>query len=491
MNNKIKLLSCLLTINAIPFAQTFATEKPKMNFIVILADDQGYNDIGKFGSSLIKTPNLDKMADDGVMFTNFYAQPICGPSRTALLTGCYPLRVAERNNIKQFHPNVLGTEITIAKLLKKAGYTTAVIGKWDINGHRNNFRKSPFPSQMGFDYWFGTASSNDGGIRSLYRNKTILKDHSVNVDNITKTYTNEAIKFIEKNKKNPFFLYLPHNMPHTRLGASENFKGKSAAGLYGDAVEELDWSTGEIINKIKELNLIDNTLIIYASDNGPWAARGTHAGCSYPLRGGKQSTWEGGVRVPCIFYSGKDIKKNLVENKVTTTMDLLPTIANLAGVNLPANYKFDGQDISSLFIKGAPQADLKQIYYYYLYTHLQAVREGDWKLVMPRPNAPKWVLHSSISVYRKHNVEAVKSLELYNLKNDMSERRNVANEYPQKVAHLLKLVKNAREDIGDYNKIGSGARFDDSAPKRPDIKKVQNYKIKIKPHPFYEDGGRW
>ncbi|SHG17940.1 Arylsulfatase A [Arenibacter palladensis] len=469
------------------------TNKP--NFIIILTDDQGYNDLGSFGSPLIRTPNIDKLAKEGLRLTSFYAQPICGPSRTALLTGSYPLRVAEVNNTKRSHPMVHPDEILLPEILKEVGYRSACIGKWDINGHKQDFEQEELlPTRMGFDYWFGTPSSNDRGINVVYRNEKIIAS-KITVDTITQIYTSEALEFIDKNKANPFFLYLAHNMPHTRLGASKEFKGKSKFGLYGDAIEEIDWSVGEIKQKLIDLGIEDKTIIVFTSDNGPWRARGTHGGSSFPLRGNKISTWEGGVRVPCVIWGGDNLKSGIVSDQVTSTMDLFPTFASLAGASLPDTLTLDGQDITSLLVTNGRSSELEELYYYYVDTHLQAVRSGEWKLVLPRPRAPEWIPFAKKSLWRHEDMEAVRAMELYNLKNDVGERRDVAQDHPDIVQRLYELITNARSEIGDYNIIGQGARFYDNGERRPDVKNWQSKSIdsidrNIKLHPFYNDGAR-
>ncbi len=465
----------------------------KPNFIIIFTDDQGYNDLGCYGAPLLRTPQIDQMAKEGLRFTNFYAQPICGPSRTALLTGCYPLRVAELDNIKRIHPSVHPKELLLPEILKQEGYKTGCIGKWDLN--RANFdRIDARPNRQGFDYWFGMPSSNDGGVRKVFRNEEILK-HTYTVDTLTQLYTAEALRFIENYKNDSFFLYLSHSMPHTKLGASRRFKGKSQFGLYGDVIEELDWSVGEIKKKVIELGLADKTLIVYTSDNGPWRVRDTHAGSAFPLRGGKISTWEGGVRVPCVVWGGNFLKQGVVD-QVTSTMDLFPTFARLAGAKLPEGLVIDGSDISSLLVDNQPSRQLNQIYYYYVYTHLQAVRKGNWKLVLPRPQAPNWIPDvSEKSIWIREDMEPVRDTELYNLANDPSERRNVAWQHPEIVDELTMLADTARSEIGDYDRIGSGARFYDSGELRPEVKKWQakpkdSLDHEIKVHPFYDDGSR-
>lgn len=499
MNKSYNLVSCLgLSLLAVGCGESKQAQQTKPNFIIILADDLGYNDLGCYGSALIKTPQLDKMAQEGIRMTDFYSQPISGPARTALLTGCYPVRVAEVGDKKLPHPKVHPDEVIIPEVLKTADYVSGCIGKWDINGHSVVFDKDEFfPTEMGFDSWYGAPQTGEPGIRGFYRDKQRLdpEKEGVTLDNLTQTYTKEAISFIEQNQDNPFFLYLAHNMPHTKLGVSNQFAGVSKGGLYGDVVEELDWCVGQILDKLEELDLDDNTYVIFYSDNGPWTARELHAGSAYPLRGSKVTTWEGGVRVPCIIW-GKEIKPDVCE-RVTSSMDLFPTFAALSGAELPADLVLDGRDISPLF-NNEPIED--GCYLYYHYTHLQAVRKGDWKLVLPRPEAPLW-LPGSISVasdYIREDTEAVRDYELYNLRDDLSERRDVADKHPEIVADLMLLVESSREDLGDYYAIGDGARFctEGDSPRKNDAKmwrdKLESgWSQEIKVHKFYNNGARY
>ena len=483
--------------------QNKETDQKYPNFIVIFTDDQGYNDLGCYGSTLIRTPNIDLMAAEGIRFINFYSQPISGAARVALLTGCYPLRTAEVGNEKRLFPMLHPDEIIIPEVLKTKGYVSGCIGKWDIMGREGPpfLRDDLFPTEMGFDYWYGVPASNDGGINVVYRNKDVIFRRGdkftdvITVDTITQVCTAEALRFIEENKGKPFFLYIPTTMPHTRLGASSGFKGKSRAGLYGDAIEELDWCAGEIRKKVEELGLANNTYIIYTSDNGPWLARGTHGGSAYPLRGEKISTWEGGVRVPCIVWSGAFRKKGQVCHQVATTMDFLPTFASMAQVELPTDRKIDGQDITSLLTGIRTDFELKDEYYYYMDTHLQAVRQGEWKLVFPRPQAPEWIRTGKKSIWIREDMDAVRDIELYNLVTDPGERRDIAASHPDIVQQLLILAEKVRNDIGDYNQTGNGVRFFDEEERRPDAhywyeKEQSGWKQEIKLHPYYNDGGR-
>ena len=266
-----------------------AAERPP-NLVIIFTDDQGYQDVGCFGSPDIRTPRLDRMAEERMRFTSFYAQPICGPSRAALMTGCYPLRVAERGNIKNVHPILHSDEITIAEILKAKGYANGCFGKWDLAKHaQTGFYMDLFPTRQGFDYFYGTPTSNDR-IANLYRNEELIEPKS-DMSTLTRRYTDEAIGFMRKNKDRPFFVYLPHTMPHTRLDASPQFKGKSKRGLYGDVIEEIDFNVGRILDAVRELGVADNTYVLFTSDNGPWGAitadrRGRcAAGRCRPLRG--------------------------------------------------------------------------------------------------------------------------------------------------------------------------------------------------------------
>nr|WP_299381101.1 sulfatase [Allomuricauda sp.] len=497
LRNKIGWIAGLMLLGMLSCKMEKSEEIAKTpNFIIIFTDDQGYNDLGCYGSPLIKTPNIDQLAAEGIRFTNFYAQPVCGPSRTALMTGCYPLRVAEVGNIKRMHPMVHPKETLLPEIFQKNGYTTACVGKWDLNGHGSGFKlKEMYPTEMGFDHWFGLPSSNDGGTKHVYRNETLLENHGITVDNVTATYTKEALDFIDKNKDQPFFLYLAHTMPHTILGASPEFKGKSKYGLYGDCIEEIDWGVGEIRKKLEQHGLDKNTVIFFTSDNGPWRARGTHGGSCFPLRGGKATTWEGGVRVPAVMWGNVGIKSGVDVGQVCKTMDVIPTFLSIAGIDIPNDLNIDGQDLTSVVTTKLSEEEISEEYYYYYYTHLQAVRKGDWKLVLPRDQAPKWLPNNMMSRYRREDMEAVRDFELYNLRDDIAERRDVSGDHPQKVNDLLALVEKARNDIGDFNSIGVGARFYDEDPVRPDVLKFQEDESiwrgdPIPIHSEYDNGGR-
>ncbi len=462
-----------------------STKSRPPNFIVIFADDQGYNDLGCFGSTKIKTPNIDRLAAEGVRLTSFYAQAVCGPSRAALMTGCYPIRVAEPANTKHQHTILHPNEITLAEVLRSAGYATACIGKWHLGLARNDgWDPQTMPNGQGFDYFYGTPLFNGVTVRvedtkfrsPILRNGQVVVERVESWDSITHDYTQEALRFIREHRARPFFLYLAHNMPHIPLGASEPFEGKSRYGPYGDAVEEIDWSAGRIVATLRELDLHENTLVIYTSDNGPWieVTRGgapngkpfippEHSGCADPLRGYKMLTWEGGLRVPCVMWWPGEIPAGAACDEVAATIDLLPTLAKLAAAKLPDDRALDGKDIWPL-MSGEPGAKSPhEALYYYCFTHMQAIRSGKWKLVLPRPEHPKWVGWSG-----RFYGNRVKTLELYDLDTDVGEARNVADQHPDVVARLRKLVEAGRTELGDYDRIGRGARFFDDGPRRPE-----------------------
>lgn len=420
-----------------------ADEPPRPpNFVIIFTDDQGYQDIGCFGSPLIKTPNLDRMAAEGMKFTDFYsANSVCSPSRAALLTGCYPTRVSvpgvlfPRHTVG-LHPD----EVTIADLLKRRGYATACIGKWHL-GHKPKF----LPTRQGFDSYLGIPYSNDMTIdreANLARNVVLrngmsadrirsekpkknwvplMRDEEVieypaDQTTLTQRYTAEAIKFIKANRETPFFLYLPHTMPHIPLFASPKFKGKSKRGLYGDTIEEIDWSTGQILKTIKSLGLDDKTLVIYTSDNGPWKLNGGRGGHADPLRGFKFQTYEGGMRVPCIMRWPGKIPAGKVCSEIAATIDFLPTVAKLAQAKLPKQ-KIDGRDIGLLLEGKAGAKSPHDAYFYYRGNNLQAVRAGKWKLRQLKNR-----------------------VELFDLDKDISEASNQADAHPDVVARLKKRI---------------------------------------------------
>jgi len=436
-----------------------AASDSRPNFIVILCDNLGYGDIGCFGSALHKTPNIDRMAAEGMQFTDFYATSgVCTPSRASLMTGCYPRRVnmhvADDGGAvlrpvsrKGLNPK----EITIAELLKARGYATACIGKWHLGD------QLPFlPRRQGFDYYFGIPYSDDMTQRPgrdwpplpLMENEKVI-EAPVDRNLLTKRYTAKAIEFITANSNRPFFVYLPQAMPGSTRSpfASERFRGKSANGAWGDSVEELDFSTGEILRALKELGLDERTLVVWASDNGA-PRRNPTQGLNLPLAGWGYTTAEGGQRVPCIMRWPGQIAAGKTSAELCTMMDLLPTFARLAGAEIPNDRIIDGHDILSLMTGVAGARSPYEAFYYYYMAQLQAVRSGRWKLQLPLQ--AKWQNFSGRT--------STSAAELYDLKADIGEKRNLASEHPDVVMRLLNLAEKARADLGDIDRPGKNQR---------------------------------
>ena len=456
-------------------ALTLAEAKPP-NFIIIFTDDQGYQDLGCFGSPDIKTPRIDQMAKEGMRFTSFYAQTVCGPSRGALMTGCYPIRFARNADPDSIHPELHLKEITIAEVLKTQGYATGAFGKWDLAGHSpTHYKPELLPTQQGFDTYFGTPASNDRLVTLLRGTEMI--DEKADMATLIRRYTDEAISFIEANKEGPFFAYIPHTMPHTILAASADFKGKSQGGLYGDVIEEIDFNVGRILDKVKELGLDEKTYIIFTSDNGPWWLRKDHGGHCDPLRGAKTSCWEGGMRVPCIMRAPGKIPAGKTSNAIAATIDLMPTLAKLAGTSAPDDRVIDGRDISDL-IHGKTDT-LDRPYFYYQHDCLRAVRSGKWKLMLPHTEPVK----TSIATKWKNHIKPTDAIRinkplLYDLDADISESKNLAEQNPEILAQLTQLATWAQQDIGDHDIFGKNARSF-GAPTRtlsPDKKPVPKKK---------------
>ncbi|MFC2113484.1 sulfatase [Bacteroidota bacterium] len=458
------------------------------NIILILTDDQGYADVGVFGADRFRTTNLDRMAKEGIRFTSFYvSQPVCTASRASLMTGCYANRVGLTGALNPTSLNGIHPEETILpEILKASGYSTAIFGKWHL-GLQPVFN----PLQNGFDEYFGLPYSNDNSndyhpiIRSfpplpLFDGYTIIETDP-DQSQFTRRFTERAIKFIEENREGPFFLYLPHVMPHVPIFASEAFKGHSQAGTYGDVIEEIDWSVGEILSTLSKHNLEENTLIIFLSDNGPWLSYGEHAGSSLPLRGGKLTCFEGGVRVPCIMKWPGKIPENSVCDELLTSMDLLPTIVSIVGAEL-SQHKIDGKNILPLLTAESEAISPHKAFYYYAGTELHAVRSGDWKLHFPHPYlevagepgkggkpanfenlSPTAITESGLQGIASRHGYFIKhtELELYNLRDDISESKNLALEYPDVVNKLVQLGFEAREDLGDKlrNQEGKNLRL--------------------------------
>ena len=451
MKNAITLLSTLLLA---PLACLAAADTPKPNIVLILIDDMGYGDVAPFGCKNCKTPALDRMASEGTKLTSFYSAPICSASRAQIQTGCYSPRVSVVGAFPPNSPEGLNPkEHTVAELLKAQGYVTECIGKWHL-GDQPEF----FPMRFGFDHYFGLPYSNDmlrprldtgEKVVPLMRdNKVIALWNADNEDQMTRLYTEEAVKFIKENKDHPFYLYLAHNAVHVPIHPGPEFRGHSGHGRYYDWVEECDWSAGRVLDTLRELHLEKNTLVFFTSDNGPWLKQGQDAGSAYPLYGGKGSTWEGGLRESTFAWWPGHIPAGRVTDAVVGEIDLLPTFVALAGGTVPTDRPIDGADMSKLLL-GESDVSPREAHYYYWRYQLQAVRSGPWKLAL-RPQ--------DYSLGMKTGGVKTPGLRLYNLDTDIGERTDVAAQHPDVVARLKALAdKEAATLCGDSNK-GPGVR---------------------------------
>jgi arylsulfatase A-like enzyme len=439
----MKLLSLFVLLTT-SFPAIAAEAKP--NVVIIFMDDMGYGDIGPFGATQQKTPELDRMAAEGMKLTSFYAAPVCSVSRAQLLTGCYGPRIDVPGVYGPGSANGLNPEEhTIAERLKELGYATMCIGKWHL-GDQPEF----LPTQQGFDGYFGIPYSNDMQRKSTEtgaRVTPLLRDDKVaelltdeQQSRIVERYTDEAVRFITQNKDKPFFLYLPHTAIHTPIYPGEKFRGKSSNSRVGDWIEEVDWSTGRVLETLREI--APNTLVIFTSDNGPWLIKEADSGSAGPLRGGKGSTWEGGMRVPTLaWWPGKIPAKSSVDT-ISGTIDLLPTAVSIAGGTLPPTPVIDGRDISPLLL-GKTRDSPRDAHYYFSQFKLQAVRQGPWKLAiepqietMSRPVEPD---------------ARTDAPRLYNLDEEIGEKTNVAAAHPEVVAKLTALAEAMNQEIGGAN----------------------------------------
>lgn len=443
-----------------------AAEKP--NIVIVLNDDQGYQDLGCYGSPDIKTPQVDQLAREGMRFTDFYvASPVCSASRAALLTGCYPQRVGVNGVFWPNRPGGLNPKyVTLAETLKSAGYNTAAVGKW----HLGNVPEY-LPTNQGFDSYYGIPYSNDmypdrdmkyapaclfrdgfslqklndvfAGLegkkqpRAVKNNVPLMRNDEciefpVDQATITRRYADEGIQFIEESVKDnkPFFLYLANSMPHIPLFASEEFAGKSERGPYGDAVEEIDFNTGRILNHLKKMGVEKNTIVIFTSDNGPWLGLGKASGCALPFFEGKFTTFEGGQRVPCIIRWPGKIEAGSVCSEIASTIDLFPTLANIADGEVPEG--IDGKDISSLWAN--PESKSPREFFFYVFNG-QAVRSGPWKY------------HRKETFHDKSTKRESQGPTLYNLEKDAGESSNVIDQYPEIAQQLDQALSNHLQDI--------------------------------------------
>lgn len=461
------ILKKCLTIMLGMLAIGYVSAQSRLNVVVIFMDDMGYGDPGCYNGLQYETPNIDRLAAQGMRFTNFYAaQAVCTASRAALLTGCYPNRLGISGAFGPMAKTALNPkEETIASMLKKNGYHTSMVGKWHLGA------KPPFlPTHYGFDEYLGLPYSNDmwpfdyagKHITDTAKGKgrypelpllegdtpikyiTSLEDQG----ELTGIYTKRATDFIKKNKNHPFFLYFAHSMVHVPIAASPRFKGKSKLGLFGDVMMEVDWSVGEVMKTLQENGLDKNTLVVFTSDNGPWLRFGNHAGNTGGLREGKGSSWEGGQREPCIMRWPGKIPAGVICNKMAATLDLLPTLAKLTGSTLPSN-RIDGVDISALLMKQPDANPRDELAYYYGVNNLEAVRKDRWKLVLPHVGQTYKKVPPGKDGFPSEYKDEKVELALYDLSVDPGETMDVKEGNPTVVAMLQAVAEKYRKDLGD------------------------------------------
>ena len=454
----LKILSLLLFILSVSyFSCTERKNNIPPNIVLIYLDDMGYGDLTITGATDYSTPNLDKIANNGIFFSHYYSpQAVCSASRAGLLTGCYPNRIGITGALShRSNTGISDGEETIAQVLKKKGYATAIFGKWHL-GYQEQF----LPTNHGFDEFYGIPYSHDmwplhptGTYPNLplYENETIVNPdvRPDDVAHFTADFAEKTIDFIKRNQDKPFFVYWPNPLPHVPLYASERFKGKSEQGLYGDVMMEIDWAIGQIIKTLEETGLDENTLVIFTSDNGPWLNYGNHAGTTGGLREGKGTTYEGGQRVPCLMMWKGAIPEGVVCNNLVSGIDILPTLAAIADAPLPKN-KIDGVNILPL-LKGDFEANPRQtFYYYYRQNSLEAVRHGSWKLVFPHPGRTyEGFQPGNDGMPGQVNNNFAFKGGLYDLRRDPGERYDVSESNPEIVKALEKIAKEARQDLGD------------------------------------------
>ncbi|MCX6297479.1 MAG: sulfatase [Bacteroidetes bacterium] len=470
-----KTLSAILALTSMFFVglSTIAfKEKPSVketqpNIIIVNFDDMGYGDLDITGAIGYHTPNMDKMAKEGMFFSQLYsAQAVCSASRTGLLTGCYPNRIGISGALGPNSKIGIGAnELTIAEMLRAKGYATAAFGKWHL-GHLPEF----LPLQHGFDVFFGIPYSHDmwphhptnkteyPPLPLIEGNTTVQTNPDLSM--FTTWFTERSISFIEQNKNKPFFLYLAHPLPHVPLAVSNKFKGKSAQGMYGDVVMELDWSIGQIREALAKLHLEKNTLLIVTSDNGPWLNYGNHAGSTGGLREGKGTSFEGGQRVPCIMSWPGVIPAGTVNNQMASEIDFLPTIAAITGAAVSSN-KIDGVNIFPLLKGQMDSSPRKSFLYYYRANSLEAIRYENYKLVFPHPGRTyEGYLPGKDGMPGPNTENFQFPAGLYDLRRDPGERYNLIDQLPEVVAQLTKLANEARADLGDdlTNNLGTNRR---------------------------------
>ena len=426
------------------------------NIVFILTDDLGYGDLSSYGSERVETTNIDKLAEDGVKLTSYYAaQPVCSASRAAILTGAYPNRLGIYNAFGPTSDSGINhNEYTLAEMLKDNGYKTGIFGKWHLGS-----KKEFFPTRHGFDEFYGILYSNDmwrwhpeypeGYPQDLllYRNENALKE-IIDQSSLTKDITTESINFIKKNKDHPFFLYIAHPQPHVPLFVSENFMNITGEGLYADVITEIDYSVGRITKYLEENDLSDNTIFVFTSDNGPWLSYGDHSGSSGIFREGKGTTWEGGVRVPSIIKFPNGLRPSIIDEPVMA-IDWMPTFANITKSKLSQN-KIDGKDIWPLLSGELNQTPHKELYFYYRVNELHSIRMNEWKIQFSRTyRSLNGREGGKNGIPVKYDMNVIEHNELYNLKDDPEEKINVYDKFPEIAKKMEKLADEARIKLGD------------------------------------------
>ncbi len=447
----------LLRLLALLLGFSFAAAADRPNIVVIFTDDQGYGDLGCYGATAFRTPRIDRLAVEGTRFTNFYSQIVCGPARSALLTGRQPVHSGGWS--------MPASEITLAELLRKQGYATACIGKWDISNRAAI--PARMPNAKGFDYFYGALGANDNGRVAFHENNSPA-GATDDMGSLTRTYTDKALAWLRAQRGQPFLLYLAHTMMHSVVGASPEFRGKSKGGLYGDAIEELDFHTGRLLDALDELRLRDNTLVIFTTDNGAWSnnepnLRPRHSGeiawgSSGPLREAKGSSYEGGSRVPCLVRWPGRVPAGRVSDAIFATLDFLPTFGNLAGYEPPRDRIIEGVDQTELLL-GLSERGARDHFHYFSMNELHAVRQGPWKLFLPDRKV----------FYGYVKDRGTSGLELYHLDSDIGESRNVAADNPTVVERLLAFARAYRwpEKLPD-----AGIALPGAGAKQPGKKKA-------------------
>jgi len=438
--------------------QQINPDESRPNVIIILTDDQGYGDLGCFGANDISTPHLDKLGNNGLILTDFYAaQAVCSASRAGILTGCYPNRLGVHGAYMPDSPRGLHPEeTTIAEMLKSVGYSTGIFGKWHLGDHPDFM-----PLNQGFDEYFGIPYSNDmwplhpqqGPIFDfdplpLYHNRTII-DTLTDQSLLSTQITEQSVDFITRNKDVPFFAYVANPQPHVPLYVSDKFKGKSERGIYGDVIMEIDWSVGQIVDALQKQQILDNTLIIFTSDNGPWLNYGTHAGSAYPLREGKGTAWEGGQREPTIIHFPSQIAGGRILNTPMMNIDILPTIAEITSAVLPKR-TIDGKSLLNIWQGKTTETPHEAYYYYYKQNELHGVRYKDWKLYFPHSfRTLNGRTGKTDGTPVNYDQDTLRTIELYQLSNDVSETTDVAALYPEVIDTISALADEMRLELGD------------------------------------------